>query len=459
MSGAVLEKVPLMGGELEICRFANKPKYWYFRMYVRASGNQKRTYIKRTLRTEDRAEAERRAYEEWRKLKTLQEDGGAVTAKKLQDLMDDWIEKSWQRVVTGEIEEVTWKSKRSFFTNALKNFFKAKGYKRITDLQQDSFEDYRYWRLTEGWKFFDIKDKSKRKPPTDGTINSEVGLINEWFNNYLIPKGYARRKPSSLKRKELDYDDLSANPPIPLKEWEMVWRWMDRWTKDDAKGINRPAVQYWRMCFRHYLLVAYNSGCRPTELIGRFSKQKKVIDRGMTWADVEIVPQTRWSPKLKKEIEDKPIAFLEIRKTKTGVPRTVPCRSATYLERWWEFTTKWREENGYEQPKADELVFANPKTGKPYSYTMFSRAWDVIRKDLGDAFSNEFTLYSTRSSFVTNLLEEGVSRDDVCKLTGHSYSVMTRHYDRMKMRNRIPEVTKRTLGRRYEHTPGTKKFV
>ena len=55
MSGAVLEKVPLMGGELEICRFANKPKYWYFRMYVRASGSQKRTYIKRTFRTEDRA--------------------------------------------------------------------------------------------------------------------------------------------------------------------------------------------------------------------------------------------------------------------------------------------------------------------------------------------------------------------------------------------------------------------
>ena len=61
MSGAVLEKVPLMGGELEICRFANKPKYWYFRMYVRASGNQKRTYIKRTLRTEDRGQSRSRA--------------------------------------------------------------------------------------------------------------------------------------------------------------------------------------------------------------------------------------------------------------------------------------------------------------------------------------------------------------------------------------------------------------
>ena len=55
MSGAVLEKVPLMGDELEICRFANKLKYWFFRMHVRASGSQKRTYIKRTFRTEDRA--------------------------------------------------------------------------------------------------------------------------------------------------------------------------------------------------------------------------------------------------------------------------------------------------------------------------------------------------------------------------------------------------------------------
>ena len=44
------------------------------------------------------------------------EDGGVKTAEYLQDLMDDWIENSSQRVVTGEIEEVTWKSKRSLPT-------------------------------------------------------------------------------------------------------------------------------------------------------------------------------------------------------------------------------------------------------------------------------------------------------------------------------------------------------
>ena len=36
MSGALLEKIPLLGGEFEICRFANKPRFWWFRQYIPA---------------------------------------------------------------------------------------------------------------------------------------------------------------------------------------------------------------------------------------------------------------------------------------------------------------------------------------------------------------------------------------------------------------------------------------
>ncbi len=74
-------------------------------------------------------------------------------------------------------------------------------------------------------------------------------------------------------------------------------------------------------------------------------------------------------------------------------------------------------------------------------------------------FSDHFTLYSTRSSYVTNILEKGVNLDDVCKLTGHSYDVMTRHYDRMKMRNRIPEVTKRMYGKKDQNQYGMRKLL
>ena len=191
---AVVEKVPLMGGEFELVRLSQRPETWYFRYYVRGSGTQKKGYLVRSLRTKERGEAELRAFDEWRKLKTLQEDGGSLTTKSLQDVMDDWIQSSWQRVVTGEIQEGTWKAKNSFFKNQLSNFFKAKGLKRVTDLQMDTFDDFRFWRMTEGWKY--TETTRNRKPPTDGTVNSEVGLINEWFNNHLVPKGYVRRKPT-----------------------------------------------------------------------------------------------------------------------------------------------------------------------------------------------------------------------------------------------------------------------
>ena len=197
MNGRVLETVQMMGGQFQLVRFDHRPT-WYFRFYVQGGSGRKRGYIKRSLKTEDRGEAEIRAFDEWRKLKTLQEDGGSLTTKSLQDVMDDWIQSSWQRVVTGEIQEGTWKAKNSFFKNQLSNFFKAKGLKRVTDLQMDTFDDFRFWRMTEGWKY--TETTRNRKPPTDGTVNSEIGLINEWFNNHLVPKGYVRRKYGQVQK-------------------------------------------------------------------------------------------------------------------------------------------------------------------------------------------------------------------------------------------------------------------
>ena len=203
--GAVVEKVPMMNGKFELVRFAHRPNSWYFRYYVPSQGSQKRTYLKRSLKTEDRSLAEERGLEEYLKLRNIERDGGNITAKTIQWLMDDWIEKSFQRVVTGEIQEVTWKSKRSLFQNSLKNYFATKGVKKITDLQPDTFDEYRFWRMTEGWKFYGGPNPGQRKPPTDGTVNSEIGLINEWYNNYLIPKGYVTRKPV-IKTKVLDLE-------------------------------------------------------------------------------------------------------------------------------------------------------------------------------------------------------------------------------------------------------------
>ena len=104
-------------------------------------------------------------------------------------------------------------------------------------------------------------------------------MINEWYNNYLIPKGYVRCKPL-IKMKQLDQDDLSANPPIPVKQWELIWRYLKSWS-ESKDGANRAEVVCWRQCFRHYLLIAYNLGNRPTEIIGRFNNKKDVLESGV----------------------------------------------------------------------------------------------------------------------------------------------------------------------------------
>ena len=39
---AVVEKVPLMGGEFELVRLSQRPETWYFRYYVRAVGHRRR---------------------------------------------------------------------------------------------------------------------------------------------------------------------------------------------------------------------------------------------------------------------------------------------------------------------------------------------------------------------------------------------------------------------------------
>lgn len=90
---------------------------------------------------------------------------------------------------------------------------------------------------------------------------------------------------------------------------------------------------------------------------------------------------------------------------------------------------------------------------------MFCKVWSELKLKIGDKLEDKYTLYSTRSSFVGNLLEEGVSADDVCKWSGHSYSIMRRLYDRMKMRNRIPEVTKRRYGKKDQSPYGSKKLL
>jgi hypothetical protein len=146
-------------------------------------------------------------------------------------------------------------------------------------------------------------------------------------------------------------------------------------------------------------------------------------------------------------------ATLSIRYTKTGVPRDVPCNTGEFFIRWRAFCDKWRKENGFPPLKPTDYVFFNPNTNKPYAYGQFGNAWREMREQLSKQLTpirsnQEYTLYSLRSSYITNQIEEGKDVYLVKQLTGHSLEILARHYDRSNVKKRSAEATARTYAKK-----------
>ena len=60
----------------------------------------------------------------------------------------------------------------------------------------------------------------------------------------------------------------------------------------------------------------------------------------------------------------------------------------------------------------------------------------------------KYTMYSLRSSYINNQIDEGKDIYLIKKITGHSLEVLQRHYDRSDVRKRKAEATERTIGKR-----------
>ena len=76
-----------------------------------------------------------------------------------------------------------------------------------------------------------------------------------------------------------------------------------------------------------------------------------------------------------------------------------------------------------------------------------------MRQELGDKLTSTrgdkgYTIYSLRSSYITNQIEEGKDIYLVKQLTGHSLEILIRHYDRSDVKKRRSEATARTYARK-----------
>ncbi len=421
----VIERYPLLGGEIEVVRFAHRPTY-YTRTYVPVE----RRYASKSCRTTDLEIAKERAIQTWRLWRNLTEDGGSPLGTPIEEAVHSYLKEQEQRFLAGDIGESTWRGFKSFFVNAFILYCRHKGWKFVRDIPRTGFLDYRGWRKTVSPAL--IPRQQNVQGVKDSTVNRELTAIRGFFVKYLGPKGISGIDPV-IKRTEVMEETFEANPPFTSAEWDKTWRHLAAWSQ---RPTNKPSVAYWRMCFRRYLVAARWIGNRPSELVAR-----------LRWEDVQFRPGKVIS---KKDGKVELLALVTIRKakgTKNKVDRTVPSHAGEQLQQWLDFVREYRLKNGFRPLEPTDLVFGNPATNKPYPYTMWSKCWANLREELN---LDHLNLYSTRSTYITRQLEQGVDVYLVARLANHSVEILQRHYDRMNLAKRAAEATPRRYGKREE---------
>jgi len=422
----VLERHPLVGGEIELVRLSDKRFYC-----VRFYSPENRRYAVKSTGSEDLEEAKDIAIRTWREWRNVEDSGGSALGTTLAQVCGDYLREQELRWNDGEINENSFRYLRLVFGKVFPLFCEHKKIKLIRDFPLDGLADYRYWRINISPKHTGRSNK-EHEGVKDSTINRELTSIRSFFR-YLNQRGLAGVIPVVKRRGDFYEDGFDANPPFTPKEWEKTWRYLVEWSKADLK---QESHRYWRMCFRRYLQTARWVGNRPSEVIQR-----------LRWADIDF---TEGKVISKSEDRKELLALVTIRKmagTKNKRDRVVPTHAGPYLKDWLEFVREWRQRNAMRPLQPTDLVFGNPRTQKPYPYSQFSKCWSDIREELELTHLN---LYSTRSTFITSLLEEGTDVYLVARLANHSVEILQRHYDRMSLVKRASEATARTYGKREE---------
>ena len=328
----------ILGGRAAIICYEEEPLLWQYRQ--KTTG--KRRYIWRKLNEPDLAVAVRKAEELYLNLI----DEKKPSSKLIVDAINEWIEVKEEKCQSGQITISTVRQVRSALGVAIKIYLtQVKKFKRISEIKNDTFLGYSQWRMTKAWK--KIERSGIQSPPKAATIKRDLVILKDFYRNYLIPREYALKVPS-MEVITVHQDQTDANPPIPLEpDWKQIYRYFNKWASDDElNGINVARTKFYRQMMRHFVLISYNAGTRPRELLGSLVKQRvphpeggwtieETIKGGLRWCDVEVEPREHMSS------SGKPFTFLEamiyIKESKTGKPREIPTNTGSYFVRWRKF--------------------------------------------------------------------------------------------------------------------------
>ena len=446
---------------LQIFRYAHRGggKTWYARYYREDLKRYKPTC---SLKTSDLELAKIEASILYGEIRTRLSQGieGDALTKTIDDLLDEWISDQTKRYKSGEISVTLWRNKRRSADIYIRNYVRWKKWdpNKPEKIPISGWSDYRFWRLTEGWKL--SQSSHGQKPPKDSTINLEIGFIREWYNDKLISEGFATRKPS-VKKAKIATDDLDANPPFTPKDYALINKAIHKWVHDESANERNKK---WRIVVGYFFQCSMSIGWRPeSEGLKTRWTQVKIWEEAVPYDfgdDVGILEESECN------------AFLLIKDTKNKRVREADYPVGRLLLGLRDKYNQWHSENPshYPKPGNDDYLFHVPENGfkrdphsrrvteeyihagqRQLSYSSVSKAWSDILLGagltrIGDQGNllPKYTIRSARSWYVTNRLRNGTDIFLVCKASGHDIVTCRRHYERLNLREKRKELTRDT---------------
>lgn len=286
-----------------------------------------------------------------------------------------------------------------------------------------------------------------RRGCAKNTLKTELKEIQAFIRHYLARHKYISNElalsQTLIPKVRLTEEDLDANPAFTNEGYAIVNKylrsvWLPQATHKGSQYFRR---MFW--CFVHLLKC---SGCRPSELLALRLK------------DITLTNPKRWSESQQKEVDNYKLTLF-IRKSKTGRPRDVLCRSnaGEHLLDFRRFQDEYFKTYGYNITANPEmLLFGKPAElmEKGYAYRYMDDVWrnqiinpikDKIPKN---KYSDKpFTLYSLRSTFISGCIDDGLDIYTTASLCGHTVKILERYYHRYDLLKKAEQIQAIPYGR------------
>lgn len=320
----------------------------------------------------------------------------------LTKLVDEFMTEQAQRVSRGEIAPGTHKGKDRSLYKGFIPFCVQHKLERVSELSSASFKNYGAWR----------KDNFGYEQET---INTEIRHLKEFLFWIQKAKGHAggiewlvptlRKVKGGPKPNSAYTDDMVVEMMTYLEEM------------CDNPNISPYQRWMWKL-FTQFFILQMECGCRTSEF---------------TYVQWKHVKLKGWNPHKPDELTNI-VNDVHIPISKTG-PRDIVFESSALVVIKRMYEAKGRVLN------PEDYVFSNLLTRKRQGPAAFNAKFKEMHDHFG--YGDEFTLYSTRSVYISDRIVQGSPISLIAQQCGNSSRIIEDRYQDVILRVNAAPLIKR----------------